>query len=528
MKHENAQQALSEAQACLDRGELDAGLLAATRAAMHATDPATQVRAGWLQAMFIYRRGDYPGVLALAEDLLPMLRAHGSDDLRDFQRIVAYAGAESGRFDLALPAAYEVYALSEATGQPGPLSQALNTLGICFERMGDPWQAERLLREALAIARKGAVPRELFGALNNLCAVLIGSHYLQRGSEVTAASMAALERALPLAEEMVGLNGETGDPYWRILSEGNLGEILVHLGERDRSRALLDRTLAQALRLGFGPLAERVNCSMAEWALRHAAPEQARELLQRLLAEAGDRPLTPMTELRAQHALYQAFKALGDTAAALRHLEKHSDLLRERIVQQLQAQSEQFITRVEAEQSRREVERQRARAQSLEADTRRDPLTGLGNRRAVDHHLPALLSDTAAAGRPMTLALLDLDNFKQINDRHGHLVGDRVLSDIAQLLRECVRQADVVARIGGEEFLAVLPDTDETRAHEICERIRQNVAGHDWAAVAPGLVVTLSAGFASAPPYDEAALSTRADQALYRAKALGRNRVEAG
>ncbi len=518
MNDKTAQQALAEAQACLDRGELDAGLVAATQAATQATDPATRARAGWLQALFTYRRGDYPGVLAMAGDLSPMLRTHRGDDLREFQRIVAFAGAESGRFDLALAAAYEVHALAEATGQPGPLSQALNTLGICFERMGDPWQAERLLREALAIARDGAVPRELFGALNNLCAVLIGTYYLQRGSEVTAVSLAALERALPLAEEMVDINGANGDPYWRVISEGNLGEILVHLGERDRSRALLDRTLAEALRLGFGPQAQRLNCSIAEWALRHATPEQARELLLGMLADAAGRPLTPMTELRAQHALYQACKALGE----------HSDLLRERIVRQLQAQSEQFITRVEAEHSRREVERQRERAQSLEADTRRDPLTGLGNRRAVDHLLPALLKDTAAAGRPMTLAILDLDHFKQINDRHGHRVGDRVLLAVAQLLRQCVRQADLVARIGGEEFLAVLPDADETRAKEVCERIRLHVAGHDWAAVTPGLAVTLSAGFASAPPYDEAVLATRADQALYRAKALGRDRVEAG
>lgn len=528
MKHENAQQALAEAQACLDRGELDAGLVAATHAAALATDLATRARAGWLQAQFTFRSGDYAGVLALAENLSPMLRAHSSDDLREFQRIVALAGAEIGRFDIALSAAYEVHALAEATGQPGPRSQALNTIGICFERIGDPWQAERLLREALAIAREGAPLRELLGALNNLCAVLIGTHYLQRGSEVTAASLAALEQALPLAEEMVGLIGATGDPYLRIVSEGNLGEILAHLGERDRSRALLDRTLAEALRLGFGPQAQRLNCSLAEWALRHAAPEQARSVLLTMMADAGDRPLTPVTELRVQHASYQAHKALGDTAAALRHLEQHSDLLRERIVRQLRAQSEQFITRVEGEQSRREAEGQRARAQSLEADTRRDPLTGLGNRRAVDHLLPALLKDAAAAGRPVTLAILDLDHFKQINDRHGHLVGDRVLVALAQLMRECVRQADLVARIGGEEFLAVLPDADESRAREICERIRQRVAGHDWAAVAPGLAVTLSAGLASAPIYDETALATRADQALYRAKALGRNCVQAG
>jgi diguanylate cyclase (GGDEF)-like protein len=521
-------QALAEAQACLDRGEIDAGMAAAQRASAQAADPATRARAGWLQTVFTYRRGDYAGVLALAEKLLPELRMHRSDDVRECQRMVAFSGAESGRFEVALSAAYEVHALAEATGQPGPRSQALNTLGICFERMGDPWQAERLLREALAVARQGAPVRDVFGALNNLCAVLIGSHYLQRGSELSAPSLAALQRALPLAEEMVSLNEAMVDPFWRVIAEGNLGEILVHLGERERSRTLLDRTLAEALRLGFQPQAARLNCSLAEWELRHAAPEQARVRLLPLLAEADQRPLTPMTELRARHALYQAHKALADAATALQHLEKHSDLLRERIVLQLKAQSEQFITRVEAEQTRREVERQRALAQTLEADTRRDPLTGLGNRRALDHHLPALLRESAAIGRPVTLAILDLDHFKQINDRHGHLVGDRVLVATAQLMRECVRQADLVARIGGEEFLAVLPDADESAAREACERIRLRVAGHDWQAVAPGLAVTLSAGLASAPPYDDTALATRADQALYRAKAQGRNRVEAG
>ena len=242
------------------------------------------------------------------------------------------ASWRAGPFDVALAAAYEVHALAEACGQPGPRAQAHNTLGICVERMGDPWQAERPLRKALSIAREGAPLRELFGAPNNLCAVLIGTHYLLRGSELTPASLAALERALPLAEEMGVLQGPAGEPYWRIMSVSNLGKILVHLGDRDRSHALLDSALTEAL--------------------RHASPGQARERLLTVQAEAVGLPLTPMTEPQIQHALYQAHKALGDTESALRHLERQSELLRERIVQQLQAQSEQFVTRVEAEQYR--------------------------------------------------------------------------------------------------------------------------------------------------------------------------------
>jgi diguanylate cyclase (GGDEF)-like protein len=146
----------------------------------------------------------------------------------------------------------------------------------------------------------------------------------------------------------------------------------------------------------------------------------------------------------------------------------------------------------------------------------------------VDYHLPVLLEDCSTAGRPVTLAILDLDHFKKINDRHGHPVGDRVLTVTAQLIRECVRQADLVARIGGEEFLVVLPNADEARALEVCERIRQRVAGHCWAEVSPHLKVTVSAGLASAPTYDGTELTTRADKALYRAKGLGRNCLAAG
>lgn len=517
---------LQAAEAGLARSDLAAGLAAAERARALAQDDETGARAGWLHAQLVYRRGDYAGLLALARDLDPALRARGGEVFREFRRCVVLAACELGRFEIALPAAYEVHALAEASGLPGPRAQALNAFGACFERMGDPWQAERLQREALSIARQGATPRDLFATLNNLCAVLIGAYYLQRGIELTSESQAALERALPLAQEMIPLLEQVSEPYARVIAEGNLGEVLVHLGEREQSRRLLDATQAETLRLGFKPQRQRVLCSRAEWELRHGDPARALELLQGLLAEAEAAPLMPMTAVRAQHALYQAHKVLGDAAAALAHLEMHAELVRQRVVHQLRAQSEQFITRVEAEKSRREAEQQRELARRMEAHALRDPLTGLGNRREVATRLPALLQGASATAHPVALAMLDLDHFKQVNDRFGHLVGDRVLVTIAQLLRDSVRGSDLVARTGGEEFLAVLPDAPPGRAADVCERIRSRIEGHDWAALAPGLGVTISIGLASSPPYDEARLSARADAALYAAKRAGRNRIE--
>lgn len=517
--------ALAAAEACRTRGDLAEGLAAAEQAERQAEqsgDEAQRDRAGWLRAFFTYRRSDFAGLLALGETLTARLRVRGGPDFGEYLRWMTLAACEMGRFDVALPAAYEVQALADAAGKAGERALALNAFGACFERMGDPWQAERLMREALDIVRVEGSAYERFITLNNLCAVLIGAHYLLRGAGVEADARAPLERALPLAREAAEIVDEIGQAHVRVHAQGNLGEVLLHLGEADESHRLLQAALAEAEASGVQAQGLRVRCSLAEWELRHGDPARARAGLQALLDGGGT---TPMTALRVHHAMFRAARALGDPATALVHLERHAEMERRRSVTQLRAQSELFITRVEAEHARRDAERHRERAREMEAHAQRDPLTGLGNRREVARRLPRLLQEAAATEHPIALAMLDLDNFKQINDRFGHPVGDRVLVAAAQVLRDSVRATDLVARTGGEEFLAVLPDAPPGRAREVCERIRARIEGGDWAAIAPGLTVTISIGLAAAPPYDETALTARADAALYRAKSAGRNRV---
>eukprot|EP01036_Dinobryon_divergens_P011794 gene11794-biopygen10503 len=182
---------------------------------------------------------------------------------------------------------------------------------------------------------------------------------------------------------------------------------------------------------------------------------------------------------------------------------------RQRAARQLRAQSELLVTRVEAEQNRLQAERarleaqtERARAAEMALHASQDPLTSLGNRRYLDQRLPQLLEQAEQRHLPLVLALLDIDHFKRINDHHGHLCGDNVLSQLAQMLRDNTRSADLLARIGGEEFLIVLPDTELDRATEVCSRLRQCVADHDWARLTPELAVTISIGLAHAPRYE--------------------------
>ena len=129
----------------------------------------------------------------------------------------------------------------------------------------------------------------------------------------------------------------------------------------------------------------------------------------------------------------------------------------------------------------------------------------------------------------MSVAVLDLDRFKAVNDRFGHQVGDRVLQRAAEILHRNVREADVVARAGGEEFVVVMPHTDAEAAATCAERLRRAIAAGAWASIAPGLAITTSIGLVTTTTVDGTvdAVVRLADRRLYAAKSAGRNRVDA-
>lgn len=152
-----------------------------------------------------------------------------------------------------------------------------------------------------------------------------------------------------------------------------------------------------------------------------------------------------------------------------------------------------------------------------------DPLTGLANRRALMEVWAHEAAQSRRHGYPCSVLAADLDRFKQVNDRYGHAVGDRVLATVAHLLTTTVRAEDVVARVGGEEFTIVLPHADLLDALAVAERVRRAVAAADLAPY-PG-PCTLSAGLACSRRTPHHALLRAADRALYAAKARGRDRV---
>jgi diguanylate cyclase (GGDEF)-like protein/PAS domain S-box-containing protein len=164
---------------------------------------------------------------------------------------------------------------------------------------------------------------------------------------------------------------------------------------------------------------------------------------------------------------------------------------------------------------------------ALEQLSRQDPLTGLANRREFGERAAIERERAERSRSPLSLAMLDIDRFKDVNDRHGHALGDQVLREIAAILQRECRVADLVSRYGGEEFALALPDTDLPEALAVCERIRTAIQSHDWARLRHGLQLSISIGVATRALGEsvDAALA-RADALLYQAKHRGRNRVE--
>ncbi|MGH8083947.1 MAG: GGDEF domain-containing protein [Lysobacter sp.] len=167
------------------------------------------------------------------------------------------------------------------------------------------------------------------------------------------------------------------------------------------------------------------------------------------------------------------------------------------------------------------------RHDQLEHTATHDPLTGLLNRAGLSQLQASEVGMARLDAAPYALLLLDVDHFKQVNDRHGHLLGDRALRAVADAVAASVRSGDVAVRYGGEEFLVVLPSTRLDGAAEVAERIRGAVAEVSRASLP--FELTLSAGIAAGDPTRDRPeqVFDRADQALYRAKAGGRNRVVA-
>ncbi len=445
----------------------------------------------------------------------------------------------------ALESGMRALAAARRAADPVREAWALNRVGVAYCGLENPVQACASTEQALEIAERADSPEVRFSCQNNLAYFWLRRVEEARAQADAAALAETVANARSAAERAVALARRSGSPFQVAVALSNLVNALLAGGVLDDALPMLNEFGHLAHDHGYRTLAIEADAQRAVFLRLKGEPLQASRILEALLRAAVEPP--PKLRRLLVQALYETHKACGQYREALGWLEELGALERQIRRDNLVLQTEVILIRDQVEQAQARADsaaadarRERARAAHLENEQQRlrehamaldraaheDVLTGLHNRRHAEFALPLLVDGARVAGQVISIATLDVDHFKKINDTHGHAVGDAVLQQLAQLLRHRLRSADLMARVGGEEFLAVLVGIAPPQAAEICERLRLAVVEHDWAAITPGLFVRISVGIAGGPPPLQAeVLLNRADHALYAAKRSGRNRV---
>jgi diguanylate cyclase (GGDEF)-like protein len=381
----------------------------------------------------------------------------------------------------------------------------LLTLAIALDENGHSADGDRRFAESLDIAMALGDGELIVQVLNNMA--------------YTAYEREDAPLAVRYAEQMRSVSAEYGFP----LSAGQLDTIArveTMTGDYDGAAATLAPVLEPDSEVVGNEGDALATCllTMAE-ALRlghRYAEAQATLDAGAAMCEERNLRLIRAQVREGQAALY------ADTGRYREAYEEHRVFYAEATA----LHSSQREARAHALQAAYDATEARRISEELRELAHRDALTGLYNRRYVDDRLPALLTEAATRRAPISLAIVDLDHFKRINDTLSHNTGDTVLRQIGELLAGAATGRTVAARLGGEEFLLILPDVDAGEAQLRCEELRLRIRGHDWSGVTHGLPVTTSIGVTTATGEQTMSdLLEQADERLYTAKRSGRDRV---
>jgi two-component system cell cycle response regulator len=387
----------------------------------------------------------------------------------------------------------------------------LLALAVVLDDNGSAEEADRRFREALDIATAIGDDELALYILNNMAYTAY-----EHGDEPAAAGFVAHMRivqarsgdhfaandldTIARVELMTGRYAAVERTLRPVVDAGHgAGPVLANEGDALAECML---TLAEARRLDgrYGDAQDMIDAALIQCTRNGLAAVRARvREEQAALYAATGCPVSAYEEHRAFHA----------EATALHSAQREA-----------RARAMQAV--FEATEARRSSDHFREMAH-------RDALTGLHNRRYVNERLPALLGEAAVGRTPLSVALVDLDHFKRINDTLSHETGDTVLEHVAALLTASAGDTGIAARMGGEEFLLIMPGAATAEAELHCERLRMSIAEHLWRPVTGDLPVTTSIGVSTTDDGrgTPSALLSQADRNLYTAKRTGRDRVVA-
>jgi diguanylate cyclase (GGDEF)-like protein len=504
-------------------------------------DASAQQRAlgQWALGLALSYSGEHAQGIARLQQALDLVPADAPLLRGRVLRGLSIAHEHLGAVDATLDWALQALAVAREQHDPALLRSCLLSAGVARSRAGDADAGLQHYLEVLPLAEAAGQRSVVISVLNNIG---INCKNLGRHEE----AVAHLRRARAMAQED-GLEGLAA------VAASNLGEPLWKLGRLDEARQVLQEALRTLASSGHRSGEIHARVMLGQVLLACGEPEAALPELARGL-EMAQHTGSLNHVARAHLALSALHKLAGRFEAALAQHEAYHAAERKQFNEEsarklhaLQVQHDLAEARLEAQTQRlRHTELKQAHDELtalhralLEADrektrllvqledlSRSDGLTGLANRRHLDERLREEFERARRQASALAVAMCDLDNFKRINDQLGHATGDAVLRGVAALLRRHFRSIDIAARYGGEEFCIVFVEADGAAAERACEGLRQAVELHDWAAVHPQLVVTLSIGVAddlSLPSHES--LIAAADSQLYEAKRRGKNQV---
>ena len=465
----------------------------------------------------------------LSSRAVPLLQSVG--DFREEAKALAVQARSSsalGRNDQAIEAALLRLELAKRSGDAADQADAQSQLAKALSHAGCFDAARHHLHEARRLAQAISSPLEAFASIVVEGVSEVMRFVTERHETGRDPSLRNLKALLMLHADFAKRHDiATAYPHeqpiqasWILVSSaarcwmGRLHEAETAL---QSVRSWLNHVDTAA---SMSSLEALVRCELAQAKGDWPSAEYAAAQMVRLARQTGREQAALMGHMLAS----RVFEMQGKHQQALAELKQLA--ARERRIRSESLASRSTVVSWQLEMRRSEESRRflQASAQQLEKLALEDPMTGIANRRCFEQvATQSLEASQTEAGRPVCLALIDVDRFKEVNDRHSHLVGDKVLQVIAAMLTEHVREEDLAARLAGDEFVLLLRRTELTRASEICERIRRAVAQYGWTGISPGLAVTISVGVAQSQPGD--ALETlmhRSDIAMYERKAAAR------
>jgi diguanylate cyclase (GGDEF)-like protein len=435
---------------------------------------------------------------------------------------LAYVCILLGRNDEAVEAALLSVRLCESKA---PLPQsvlAYNCLGIAYSWAGDHDRADASLAASIRIAHRCVPAATIYQPLLNQVWVEASRLIDERFQTGTMKSLARLEalasecrelqasgKAVSLVPGLHAMGQVISNASWALMEawQGNTDAADISVAHATRWLASNVTWLDAFVRWAAAEIA---------WARQDWEKTQLELEAMRTLSLSVEHE---QLACRAHLLLAQVFELQGRHEDALR--ENRALRLREQrvVVDSLVSRESLVSWRLGARQSERHLQQALMASKQFERWSLEDALTGIANRRSFELALEQRLQAQTATGRPLTVALVDVDRFKLVNDRYTHQVGDRVLKTVAALMASAAREQDLSARWAGDEFVILFDNTATDVAIEVCENVQSAIAGFDWGSIASGLQVSVSIGLSEAQPGDTAeALLHRSDKSMYLAK----------